>query len=130
MALLATTNATSPPLPPCPRSPQLSADVGAPSILINNAGIATAHTILDSSEQSLEKIFRINLMSNWITIKEFLLAMLEARNGHIVSMASMASYFTCAGLVDYAAIKAGMLALHEGMRMGGSETSLFNISCL
>jgi all-trans-retinol dehydrogenase (NAD+) len=89
-------------------------DIGAPSILINNAGIATAHTILDSSEEYLEKIFRVNLLSHWITIKEFLPAMLEARKGHIVSIASMASYFTCAGLVDYAATKAGVLALHEG----------------
>lgn len=40
--------------------------------------------------------------------------MLDAKKGHIVSIASMASYFTCCGLVDYAATKAGVLALHEG----------------
>ena len=90
-------------------------DVGTPSILINNAGIATAHTILDTSEEFLEKVFRVNLLSHWITIKAFLPAMLEAKKGHIISIASMASYFSCAGLADYAATKAGVLALHEGM---------------
>jgi NAD(P)-dependent dehydrogenase (short-subunit alcohol dehydrogenase family) len=40
--------------------------------------------------------------------------MLDAKKGHIVSIAGMASYFTCCGLVDYAATKAGVLALHEG----------------
>ena len=40
--------------------------------------------------------------------------MLDAKKGHIVSIASMASYFSCCGLVDYAATKAGVLALHEG----------------
>lgn len=89
-------------------------DVGTPSILINNAGIATAHTILDTSEEFLEKLFRVNLLSHWITIKEFLPAMLDAKKGHIVSIASMASYFSCCGLVDYAATKAGVLTLHEG----------------
>ena len=90
-------------------------DVGTPSILINNAGIATAHTILDTSDEYLEKVFRVNLLSHWITIKEFLPGMLEAKKGHIVAIASMASYFVCASLTDYAATKAGVLALHEGM---------------
>lgn len=56
-------------------------DVGTPSILVNNAGIATAHNILDTSEESLEKVFRVNLLSHWTTIKEFLPAMLEAQKG-------------------------------------------------
>ena len=41
--------------------------------------------------------------------------MLEAKKGHIIGIASMASYFTCAGLTDYCATKHGVLALHEGM---------------
>lgn len=48
---------------------------------MNNAGIATAHNILDTSEESLEKVFRVNLLSHWTTIKEFLPAMLEAQKG-------------------------------------------------
>jgi NADP-dependent 3-hydroxy acid dehydrogenase YdfG len=43
--------------------------------------------------------------------------MLEAKKGHIVSIASMASYLSCSGLVDYAATKAGVLTLHEGTFM-------------
>ena len=89
--------------------------------MINNAGIATAHTILDTSEEFLEKLFRVNLFSHWITIKEFLPAMLDAKKGHIVSIASMASYFSGCGLVDYAATKAGVLALHEG-----TSSEIFN----
>ena len=56
-------------------------DVGPPSILVNNAGIAATHNILDTSEDFLEKLFRVNLLSHWITIKEFLPAMLEAQKG-------------------------------------------------
>jgi all-trans-retinol dehydrogenase (NAD+) len=41
--------------------------------------------------------------------------MIEERKGHIVSTASIASFVTCAGLVDYAATKAAVLALHEGL---------------
>jgi len=90
-------------------------EVGTPTILINNAGVASAHTILDTTEEFLEKVFRVNLLSHWTTIKEFLPAMLEAKKGHIVAIASMASYFSVASLTDYAATKAGVLALHEGL---------------
>lgn len=93
----------------------IRSQVGPPSILINNAGIATAHTILETSEEYLEKIFRVNLLSHFTLIKEFLPSMLERRKGHIISIASMASYFVGSGLVDYSATKAGVLALHEGL---------------
>ena len=39
--------------------------------------------------------------------------MLAQEKGHIVSVASMASYTGIAGLGDYCATKAGVLALHE-----------------
>ncbi|KAJ9649696.1 hypothetical protein H2199_000475 [Coniosporium tulheliwenetii] len=90
-------------------------DVGIPTILINNAGIAHAHTILDTSEEYLEKIFRVNLLSHFTLIKEFLPGMMDLQKGHIVSIASMASYFSGASIVDYCCTKAGVLALHEGM---------------
>lgn len=41
--------------------------------------------------------------------------MIEKKKGHIVSTASMASFIGVAGLVDYCATKAGVLALHEGL---------------
>lgn len=89
-------------------------DVGIPTILINNAGIAHAHTIMETSEEYLEKIFRVNLLSHFTLIKEFLPGMMDQQKGHIVSIASMASYFSGASIVDYCCTKAGVLALHEG----------------
>lgn len=41
--------------------------------------------------------------------------MLQNRKGHIVTIASMASYFMAPGLVDYCATKAAVLSLHEGL---------------
>jgi len=68
------------------------------------------------SDEWLDKIFRVNLMSHFSLIREFLPAMLEMRKGHIVSMASMATYICSANMVDYGAAKAGVLALHEGRK--------------
>jgi all-trans-retinol dehydrogenase (NAD+) len=41
--------------------------------------------------------------------------MIDRKKGHILTMASMASYATVAGLVDYCATKAAVLSLHEGL---------------
>ncbi|KAF2003026.1 dehydrogenase/reductase SDR family member 8 precursor [Amniculicola lignicola CBS 123094] len=94
---------------------RIRATWGSPSILINNAGVAQAHTILDTSHEWLRKIFDVNLLSNFTTIKAFLPDMIAQNKGHIVSVASLASFITVAGMVDYCATKAGLLSLHEGL---------------
>ena len=90
-------------------------NIGHPSILINNAGIAPAHYILDTPDEYLQKIFRVNLLSHWATTREFLPSMISQNKGHIVTVASMASFATLATSVDYSATKAGALAFHEGL---------------
>ena len=40
--------------------------------------------------------------------------MLEARKGHIVTIASMASFITAPGMVDYCCTKVAALYLHDG----------------
>lgn len=92
----------------------IKAEVGDPTILINNAGIGKSGLIIDTTPEWLEKIFRVNLISHWQTVGAFLPAMLKAKHGHIVTMASMATYVGPANIVDYGATKAGLLSFHEG----------------
>jgi all-trans-retinol dehydrogenase (NAD+) len=94
---------------------QVNATLGAPSILINNAGILSSHTILNTPDAYLRKIFDVNVLSNWYTTKAFLPAMIAANKGHIVTVASSASYLGVAGLADYTASKAAILSFHEGL---------------
>ncbi|OAL55379.1 dehydrogenase/reductase SDR family member 8 precursor [Pyrenochaeta sp. DS3sAY3a] len=89
--------------------------LGAPSILINNAGILACHTILSTSDTYLKKIFDVNVLSNWYTIKAFLPDMIAQNKGHIVTIASTASYIGVGGLADYTATKAAILSFHEGL---------------
>jgi all-trans-retinol dehydrogenase (NAD+) len=89
--------------------------LGAPSILVNNAGIAHTHSILEASPEKLRSVFDVNLISQFYTLQAFLPNMILKKRGHVVTIASMASYVSVAGLVDYCATKAGVLALHEGL---------------
>ncbi|KAI0400619.1 estradiol 17-beta-dehydrogenase [Xylaria palmicola] len=89
--------------------------LGDPSILINNAGIVRTTTILDEPEDHLRKIVGVNLMAHWFTAKAFLPPMLSRNKGHVVTVASLASYVALPTSVDYSATKAGALAFHEGL---------------
>jgi len=88
---------------------------GPPTILVNNAGIAHAHTILKASPKYLGKLFDVNVISHFYTLQAFLPDMINRKKGHIVTLASMASYTGPPELVDYAASKAAVLAIHEGL---------------
>ncbi|KAI0390589.1 estradiol 17-beta-dehydrogenase [Xylariaceae sp. FL0594] len=86
-----------------------------PSILINNAGTIQTSLILDKEESDLRRVVDVNMLSHWFTTKVFLPSMIECNKGHILSVASLASYVALPTCVDYSATKAGILAFHEGL---------------
>ena len=87
--------------------------LGHPSILINNAGIAQSTPILKTSESYLRRIFGVNLMSMWFTTQQFLPRMIQLDKGHVITVASIASFVALATAADYSATKAGALAFHQ-----------------
>jgi all-trans-retinol dehydrogenase (NAD+) len=91
-------------------------DLGHPSILINNAGIAQSTPILKTSGSYLRRIFGVNLMSMWFTTQQFLPRMIQLDKGHVVTVASIASFVALATAADYSATKAGALAFHQTLR--------------
>ena len=80
-------------------------DLGAPSILINNAGIGNAVPILELSAERVKKTFGVNAISSWFTVQEFLPGMIAMQKGHIMSVASLAAFIGLAGTVEYCATK-------------------------
>ena len=99
---------------------------GQPSILVNNAGIGAAGSILDQSDQFTEKLFKVNIISHFTLIREFMPDMVKKNKGHIVGLASLASFISPPGMVDYAATKAAVLALHEGWCASESQSFPIN----
>lgn len=73
---------------------QIRKEVGHPSILVNNAGLARSATILKSSAADVSAVIGVNLMAHWNTVQEFLPHMLETRKGHIVTIASVAAFIS------------------------------------
>ncbi|KFZ08787.1 hypothetical protein V502_09147 [Pseudogymnoascus sp. VKM F-4520 (FW-2644)] len=90
-------------------------DHGDPTVLINNAGVGTNKTILDETEAEMRLVFEVNTVAHFLLVKELIPAMIKRDHGHIVTVASMASFMVHAQNVDYACSKASALAFHEGL---------------
>ncbi|KAK7746165.1 hypothetical protein SLS62_009455 [Diatrype stigma] len=103
---------------------EIRSEVGEPTILINNAGVARGKTILETSDVDLRFTFDVNTFSHFRTVREFLPSMVAKNHGMVVTVASWASWLTIPGLVDYGASKAASMAFHEGLE--AELTSRYN----
>ncbi|KAJ5552720.1 NAD(P)-binding protein [Penicillium frequentans] len=83
---------------------------GDPTILINNAGIEFNKPILGLSESQIRRTFDVNILAHFLLAQGFLPAMVPRNHGHVVSVASLASFTTSAINVNYACTRSAALA--------------------
>ncbi|KAF1979915.1 NAD(P)-binding protein [Bimuria novae-zelandiae CBS 107.79] len=96
-------------------SSALRTALGAPTVLINNAGCARGKTILNATEADLRLTFNVNTLAHYFLAQQFLPSMIAANHGMLVTVASLAGYITAPSMVDYCASKAAAIAFHEGL---------------
>ncbi|KAI0200280.1 NAD(P)-binding protein [Astrocystis sublimbata] len=94
---------------------EVRAQVGEPTILVNNAGVARGKTILETSEKDLRFTFDVNAFAHYNTVKEFLPFMIKKNHGMVVTVASYAAWMTVPNMVDYSMSKTAAHAFHEGL---------------
>ncbi|KAL3424996.1 short-chain dehydrogenase [Phlyctema vagabunda] len=93
----------------------IRSEVGAPTVLINNAGVARGKPILEGTEKDVRFTFDVNTLAHYFLAKEFVPTMVEKNHGMVVTVASLAAFVTVPDMVDYAASKAAALTFHEGL---------------
>lgn len=81
---------------------------GAPSILINNAGITRDDLLMRMKEEAWDDIMQTNLKSVFLMSKAVMRGMMKARWGRIISITSVVGSMGNAGQANYAAAKAGI----------------------
>ena len=87
--------------------------LGPATVLINNAGLTSGSpkkALCDISEEFFDRIIAVNLRGVWLGMKHAIPYMIEAGGGTIVKFGSIAA-LVCANSAEYAASKAGVLAL-------------------
>ena len=86
-------------------------ELGSPSILVNNAGIAIARSVDDITEQDWDDTIATNLTSAFLVIRAVLPGMRVHKWGRIISLSSAAAQVGGVVGPHYAASKAGILGL-------------------
>ena len=95
-------------------------DFGSMDILVNNAGITKDGLMMRMSEGQWDAVINVNLKSAFNFIHACTPIMMRQRGGSIINMASVVGVHGNAGQCNYAASKAGLIALAKsiGQEMG------------
>lgn len=94
---------------------QVHTDFGSIDVLVNNAGITKDGLMMRMTEQQWDAVINVNLKSAFNFIHACTPIMMRQRSGSIINMASVVGVHGNAGQSNYAASKAGMIALAKSV---------------
>ncbi|MFP5409644.1 MAG: 3-oxoacyl-ACP reductase FabG [Gammaproteobacteria bacterium] len=102
-------------------------DFGAIGILVNNAGITRDNLLMRMKDEEWDDIMATNLTSVFRLSRAVLRAMMKARQGRIISIASVVGAMGNAGQTNYSAAKAGIMGFTKSLaREVGSRNITVN----
>lgn len=90
-------------------------ELGAPSVLVNNAGATKDGLLASLSLKDINAVLQVNLVGPMLCIQKVLPGMMRARQGCIVNISSVAAQRPNRGQSNYAASKGGLEALTRAL---------------
>ena len=94
---------------------QIKADFGRIDILVNNAGITKDGLMLKMTEAQWDAVIAVNLKSAFNFIHAVTPVMMRQKGGSIINMSSVVGVHGNAAQCNYAASKAGLIALAKSI---------------
>lgn len=95
---------------------EIESNLGAVSILVNNAGIAKGSNTLDAKLNDWDMVIRTNMTSVMFLTKSVAASMIKhGINGRVINMASMLAYRSPRNATAYGASKAAVVQLTKMM---------------
>lgn len=100
--------------------------VGAPTILVNNAGITRDNLLMRMKDEEWDAIMDTNLKSLYRMAKACMRPMMKARKGRIINISSVVGATGNAGQTNYAAAKAGVIGFTRALarELGGRNVTV------
>ena len=89
---------------------EVQSEMGALSILVNNAGITRDQLLLRMDEDDFDRVIAVNLKGAWNFIRASARPLMKT-HGRIINIASVVGITGNVGQANYAASKAGLLGL-------------------
>lgn len=90
---------------------QITQDFGAPTVLVNNAGITRDTLLMRMKDEDWDRVLDVNLKGAFNTCQAVCKGMMKARKGRIINISSIIGLHGGAGQANYAASKAGLVGL-------------------
>ena len=94
---------------------RINEELGAPTVLINNAGITRDNLLMRMKDDEWEDIINTNLTSVFRMSKALLRGMMKAKTGRIINITSVVGATGNAGQANYAAAKAGIIGFTKSL---------------
>ncbi len=94
---------------------QVVKEFGSLDILVNNAGITRDTLLMRMTEQMWDQVIQVNLKSAFNFTHAVTPVMMRQRSGSIISLSSVVGLNGNAGQANYAASKAGIIALTKSV---------------
>jgi len=94
---------------------QTTTELGAPDILINNAGIVRDNLIMRMSVEDFDAVIDVNLRAAFLLSKHAARSMTKKRFGRIINVSSVVGIAGSAGQANYASSKAGLIGLTKSL---------------
>lgn len=96
---------------------KIKEEFGSIDILVNNAGITKDTLLLRMTEEQWDSVINTNLKSTFNFTHACLPIMMRQRGGSIINMSSVVGVHGNAGQANYAASKAGMIAMAKSVAL-------------
>jgi len=97
--------------------PRLAAELGAATVLVNNAGRNAYAEPTAMTQEEWEAVFSVDLKAAWLCAKYVLPAMIAAGRGAVVNISSLHARLTTTGMFPYAAAKSGLIGLTRSLAL-------------
>lgn len=89
--------------------------LGRLDLLIHNAGITRDALLLKMTEDEFSEVLQVHLKGAFLCSQAALKLMVKQRQGHIIHVGSFSAFNGPAGQSNYAAAKAGLIALTQSL---------------
>jgi 3-oxoacyl-[acyl-carrier protein] reductase len=94
---------------------QITAEFGAVSILVNNAGITKDNLLMMMKQDQWDDVINTNLTSVYRLSKAVVRSMMKSRKGRIINITSVVGLTGNPGQTNYSATKAGLLGFTKSL---------------
>lgn len=107
------------------------AAVGGPlDVLVNNAGVGSVGTILQTTLADMNRLIGVNVNGTFLVTQAFLPAMLERKRGSVINLASVAGVVALRDRFAYTTSKFAIVGMTKALALDHSSTGVrFNAIC-